>query len=425
MAKDKRGETRRNGSEPARASNGSGYLVLHQGIWVARWKIGSKVIQRSLHTADRAEAETKLAQLSAPRTGMRDREAVRKLTRAMSARLDDVSDQVRVASIPISQLYDLWFASPVRGRATGRTLDSYRHQIAAFRDWLSRRYPEITNARDVSQVVAEEYIAFRKSSRASGTVSKDLNLLAAVWRSLSLRFGLEYNPWTPEKIARPASKPFSRRALTDEECDALLAVADETQRLRILLALDAGLRLGDVIRLKWSSIDFKRKIIDGLRTLKTGAQIFNPISKRLSRALKKRRAAQPPDEEFVFPEDVLRLRDNGDPESVTHEMILLFRRAGIKVNEKGEDGRTHTLASYHSLRHTFVSRLISRGVNPYFVQKAVGHSTMLMTAHYDHSAAEEIRQALDGQFKPACISQSRPPSRSSARRSSRSKSGRR
>lgn len=395
MKTEKRGEKRRSRSEGTRASNGSGYLVFHHGTWTARWKVGGKVISRSLHTQDREEAESKLSRLSAPRVGMRDREAVRKLTRAISARLDDVSDQVRVASIPISQLYDLWLASPVRGRATGRTLDSYRHQLAMFRDWLSKHYPEITNARDVSQVVAEEYIKHRKASRASGTVSKDLNLLAAVWRSLSLRFGLEYNPWTPEKISRPAAKPFARRALTDEECDALLALADETQRLRILLALDAGLRLGDVIRLKWERIDFQRMIIDGLRTLKTGAPIFNPISKRLASALKKRRASQPPDEQFVFPDDVKRLRENGDPESVTHEMTVLFRRAGIKVNEIGEDGRTHTLASFHSLRHTFVSRLMERGVNPYYVQRAVGHSTMMMTAHYDHSAAEEIRKALD------------------------------
>lgn len=395
MAKDKRGEKRINRRANTRAANGSGYLVLRGKTWTARWKVGGKVISRSLHTSNRAEAETELARLSAPRTGMRDREAVRKLTRAISARLDDVTAQVRAASIPIAQLYDLWFASPVRGRATGRTLDSYRHQIASFREWLAKNYPEISNARDVSQVVAEEYIKHRKASRSAGTVAKDLNLLAAVWRSLSLRFGLEYNPWTPEKIARPASKPFSRRALTDAECDALLAVANATQRLRILLALDAGLRLGDVIRLKWSCIDFKRRIIAGLRTIKTGAEIFNPISKRLQRALKERRAAQPPDEEYVFPDDVLRLRDNGDPESVTHEMILLFRKAGIKTNETGEDGRTHTLASYHSLRHTFVSRLMARGVNPYYVQRAVGHSTMLMTAHYDHSASEEIRKALD------------------------------
>ena len=377
-----------------RASNGSGCLVLRGKTWTARWMVGGKLISRSLHTSDRKVAEAELARLSTPRTGLRDREAVWKLTRAISSRLDDVTEQVRTASIPIAQLYDLWLTSPVRGRATGRTLDSYRHQLAAFSDWLSANYPEITNARDVSQVVAEEYVAHRRNTRASGTVSKDLNLLASVWRALSHRYGLDYNPWTAEKIPRPPTRPFSRRALTEEECDALINAATGDQKLQILLALDAGLRLGDVVTLKWPEIDTDLRIIRR-DTRKTGSRVVPPLSNRLIDALVERKAAAADPDGYIFPDDVARLRDGSNTDAISREMTRLFKRAGIQTHEKDEDGKKHTLASYHSLRHTFVSRLMERGVNPYYVQRAVGHSTMLMTAHYDHSAAEEIRKALD------------------------------
>ena len=377
-----------------RASNGSGCLVLRGKNWTARWMVGGKLISRSLHTSDRREAELELARLSAPRTGLRDREAVRKLERAISARLDDVTEQVRSASIPISQLYDLWFASPVRGHASGRTLDSYRHQIAAFEDWVKSHYPEIVNARDVSQTVAEEYVKHRMATRSSGTVAKDLNLLSSVWRALARRFGLEYNPWTPDKISRPAAQPHSRRALTNAECDALLAAANDDQRLRILLALDSGLRLGDVATLRWPEIDFDRRII--IRdTRKTGMTVIPPLSERLTAALEERKAKAEDPSGFVFPDDVARLRAGANTDSISREMTALFKRAGIATHETDADKKKHLLASYHSLRHTFVSRLMERGVNPYYVQRAVGHSTMTMTAHYDHSAAEEIRRALD------------------------------
>lgn len=361
----------------------------------ARWKVNGKIICRSLHTSDLETAKSELARLSVPRTGLRDRDAMMKLTRAISAQLSDVSDQVRAASIPIKQLFEIWQRSPIRGRATGRTLYSYQHQLTAFTDWLACIYPEITNARDVSQTVAEEYITHRRNTRSTGTVQKDLNLLSAVWKSLALKYGLEYNPWHPDRIARPAAKPVSRRALTDAECDALLAAADATQRLRILLALDAGLRLSDIIHLEWRFIDLDRRITNALPTRKTGAKIFNPISERLKSALLEHRAEQPQDEPHVFPEDLKRIRANGDPERITHEMKRLFERAGIKTIQTDKDGKAHTVASFHSLRHTFVSRLMERGVNPYYVQRAVGHSTMMMTAHYDHSAADEIRKALD------------------------------
>lgn len=132
-----------------------------------------------------------------------------------------------------------------------------------------------------------------------------------------------------------------------------------------------------------------------LKSRKTGAEIFNPISARLEKALRERKDNQPKDEPHVFPDDIKRIRANGDPERITHEMKRLFERTGIQTTQTDKDGRSHTVASFHSLRHTFVSRLMERGVNPYYVQRAVGHSTMMMTAHYDHSATEEIRKALD------------------------------
>lgn len=391
-------ETRGNKRKHGRAANGSGYLVERNGRWEARWKINGKIIARSLKTSDRATAELKLAKMSAPRENMRDRNALRKIAQAMAANMDDVSDQVKIAAIPIGSLYELWLSSPVRGNATGRTLDSYRIQLKAFADWLATQYPDITNARDVSQSIAEAYISHRRETRSSGTVSKDLNLLAAVWRAVSLKYGLDYNPWTPEKIARPAARVNTRRELTEEECEKILKEATPLQRLRVLLGLDAGLRLGDVIRLEWADIDFGRRLIVR-ETQKTGAKVFNPISDRLMDALLARRAEIPDGAPLVFPEDVARLKANGNSENISREMTRLFERAGIATSKDSTTGKRISVASFHSLRHTFVSRLMERGVNPYYVQRAVGHSTIAMTAHYDHSAAEAIRSALDSPAK--------------------------
>jgi integrase len=174
----------------------------------------------------------------------------------------------------------------------------------------------------------------------------------------------------------------------------LLAVANEDQRLRILLALDAGLRLGDVVTLKWTDIDFIRMVISR-DTRKTGMKVIPPLSDRLATALKKRMSAAKDKFGYIFPDDVARLRNGEKTDKISSEMSALFTAAGIKTHEKDADGKNHLVASFHSLRHTFVSRLMERGVNPYYVQRAVGHSTMTMTAHYDHSAAEEIRRALE------------------------------
>lgn len=148
----------------------------------------------------------------------------------------------------------------------------------------------------------------------------------------------------------------------------------------------------------WSALngpilDFTRRLIVR-ETRKTGAKVFNPISDRLLDALLARRAEIPDGQPLVFPEDVARLKANGNSENISREMTRLFERAGIATSKDGTTGKKISVASFYSLRHTFVSRLMERGVNPYYVQRAVGHSTMTMTAHYDHSAAEAIRDAL-------------------------------
>ena len=382
-----------NRSKCGRASNGCGYLVKRGSTWTARWKVAGKIISQSLHTSDREEAELELARLSAPRKGLRDRSAVRKLVRAMSARLDDVTEQVRAASIPVTQLFELWQSSPLRGRGNAKTTDAYRAHVSAFVAWLRAKYPEISNARDVSQVVAQEYALYRTQTRSPNTVVKSLNILCAVWRSLAVKYGLEFNPWTPDRLVRPALQTHPRRALTDAECNALLKAANATQRVQILLALDAGLRLGDVVTLKWSEVDLKRRVIVR-ETLKTGARVIPPLSNRLTAALSARRDVSARTNGYIFPESIARLTD-GKADEISREMSALFARAGIATHETDANGKKHLVASFHSLRHTFVSRLIERGVNPYYVQRAVGHSTMTMTAHYDHTAAEEIRRALD------------------------------
>ena len=52
------------------------------------------------------------------------------------------------------------------------------------------------------------------------------------------------------------------------------------------------------------------------------------------------------------------------------------------------------LKSFHSLRHTFVSRLAEKGISPLVIQSMSGHTTMAMTERYSHIGLEAKRKAL-------------------------------
>ena len=74
----------------------------------------------------------------------------------------------------------------------------------------------------------------------------------------------------------------------------------------------------------------------------------------------------------------------------------IFRRAGIAMNVRmAGRSRRSVVASFHSLRHTFVSFSANAGVPLAVVQSIVGHTSTAMTRHYYHENEEALRRAVE------------------------------
>lgn len=74
----------------------------------------------------------------------------------------------------------------------------------------------------------------------------------------------------------------------------------------------------------------------------------------------------------------------------------MFTAAGIETSIMIE-GRTRPTpyATFHSLRHSFVSFATNSGVPLPVVQSIVGHHSSAMTRHYYHANEEALRKAVD------------------------------
>ena len=66
----------------------------------------------------------------------------------------------------------------------------------------------------------------------------------------------------------------------------------------------------------------------------------------------------------------------------------------LGFNEGIEDARDKVV--FHSLRHTFASWLVQRGVPLYTVAELMGHTTLEMTKRYSHLAPDTMRAAAMG-----------------------------
>jgi integrase/recombinase XerD len=200
------------------------------------------------------------------------------------------------------------------------------------------------------------------------------------------RFCLE-SGWILENSARKL-KPLKpqdppREPFTEDQVNLILATCAyyprsggaDAQRVRALveLLLETGLRLGDAVQIR------RDNIVNGklrLRTAKTGAQIWMPLSAHLVKELQLVRNTG---EYHFFWSGRGKLKSCvGDWQ---RSLKRLFRIAGIN------DGCAHRF------RHTFAKRYLLAGVPPDRVAILMGHTSQAITLkHYAHWVRERQEQ---------------------------------
>jgi len=355
-----------------RRQKGQGRLFARGGVWYLRTRANGRESARSLGARSRAEAERMVAdemQIAALRSKVARLESLKAMIGGVKG---EIGDRMRgVRAIPLGGLAEAFLHSPRRPDCGAGTLAMYRVAADRLAAFLGRE----RDSRTVGPADAEAYARHLGEGLAANTYNKHVNALSAVWRVLAPSMGLDAdaNPWAG--IARRKLRPHVRRALTAAEVDRLMGAADGELRTLIAIGAYTGLRLGDACRLRWEDVQGGTVRVS---TSKTGARVAIPVHPRLAEALGDRRGGKG----HVMPG--LAERHGRDPSGVSKAVMRAFRAAGI-VGESVREGRKATTdCSFHSLRHTFVTRAIEAGVPQAMVQALVGHSSAAMTERYTH-----------------------------------------
>jgi integrase len=188
-----------------------------------------------------------------------------------------------------------------------------------------------------------------------------------------------------------------QRYLTLDEEEALLdKVKAKSQQCHdmAVLSLDAGLRFGEVASLTWGCVDIDNGTVKVLDT-KGGNDRFVPMTERLKTMFESMPAGL--SGQLVFPNAKGEIHKEAPPS---------FRRG---LAQSGlNDGVTNKKlrASFHTLRHTYASRLVQAGVDLYRVQRLLGHSTPIMTARYGKLADDNLRDAVKAMERDAVVKRS-------------------
>ena len=253
----------------------------------------------------------------------------------------------------------------------------------------------ILGRRRLSEISAEDIarVKLRLRDHAPSTVNNTLTVLSSL-----LKLAVEWNvidrmPCTIRMLARPQTEA----GYWDfEELDRLqVAAAKVGPNAAVIVALGAlaGLRMGEIIALRWSDVDLPRRRLTvrqndfrgHIDTPKGGRSGVVDLCDRLADAL----SAHQPQSRLLAQDNRVVCRADGRP--LTERIVRRHMEATERLA-----GLPHR--GVHALRHSFGAALAMRGASPKAIQELMRHADLSMTQRYTHlspAARESAVRLLD------------------------------
>ena len=354
------------------------------GRWTMRVSIGGVRYCRSTRTKDRDKAERVLQRFLAP-LGLGERR------------------------LPLADVWLEYVKSPNRNELAKATMESKQNVWMQFARWMEKSYLPVKDLGGITSDMIAEYLACLRVSLCASTYNNRVCVLREIFHVLAAKAGIEDDPWQGVRL-RPEDS-HSRRELTMSELRRLLDAAKriagnekckmKNEKLNkelhtlILIGIYTGLRLGDCCLLDWSQINIAEGVIQ-LMPKKTRRHhqrmVTIPVHQALGQALLGQRA----DNSMVGPVLPLIAETYRTTRwKVSYFLSHIFKAANITMSVSIEGRRQRTPeATFHSLRHTFVSFAANAGVPLHIVQSIVGHESTAMTRHYYHENIDALKSAV-------------------------------
>jgi len=226
---------------------------------------------------------------------------------------------------------------------------------------------------EITPILVEKFKSERIKEVSPATVNRALACLKCMFNRAIDWGKIDTNPIIKVKLFRENNKRL--RYLEKEEIVKLLARCNNHLKPIIIVALNTGMRKGEILNLKWHDIDFGRGIIYLLNT-KNGEKREIPMNEQAKTAII--RVRKHPDSPYIF------CNKEGKPYGdIKKTFLTALKKSGI-INFR-----------FHDLRHTFASHLVMSGVDLNTVRELMGHKSLEMTLRYSHLSPDHKKRAVD------------------------------
>jgi len=271
-------------------------------------------------------------------------------------------------------------------RGSLNTVISYTTDLEQFFEYLEQKF-QITDIKDIdSKIIRTWIITLVEEGLSARSINRKISSLKSFFKYHNRIKTITYNPTKQiiaPKIAKRLPEFVAQEDMERLFNENLFADTYEGWRDRVIIELfySTGMRLSELINLKFQDIDFYEKSIKVLG--KRNKERIIPIGNIAIEALRKY---------LLFFESKF-----GESKKYLHIFVTskankIYPKAVYKIVRKYLDMvTTIDKRSPHVIRHTFATHLLNNGADINAIKEILGHSSLAATQVYTHNSIDKLK----------------------------------
>lgn len=286
--------------------------------------------------------------------------------------------------------------SSAENTTLAEALIRYRDEVTPSKKGKSRELGRINmwlkhplSKRPLSSLNSADFAKYRDTRLkevAAGTVRLELALISHLFTIVKKEWSIPVDNHL-SNIRKPSPSNARTRRLEENEEERLLIACKQSRNpllyYLVVLAIETGMRLGELLKIEWQDINLVKRTIF-LSDTKNGSNRTIPLSYRAIEVLstipnhiKSKRVF------WIWPQK---------PDAISGAWKPALERAGI------------TNLRFHDLRHEATSQFFEKGLNVLEVAAITGHKSIQMLKRYTHIKPESLINKLDSRSSAVKIS---------------------